>query len=703
MKNTFSWRRQIDIFILVIFLAPVLLVPLIFTGFNTNTIIIKETYLQFGVIYMTALLPFVWRRNHQEGLIYSYPSSFPLLLLGLALYLFYSAYGLSGHPRSIHEFTRWFSYLLLTMATIDFAVHTRRFLAYLYITIFVSLIISLYACLQAIGIEPFFNWSSFAWEDQSARRVCATLGNPDFLAGYLVALFPATITLAIVNKGILRRFFAAVAVIQGLALVLSYSRGGWMAAFFTALLLFSLLTYLNWVREPVLFNPRITLRGALAGLAAMTAAGAGALFFLWNEIAAAFFRLSSLTEGSSVATRLYFYKAAFLMWLERPWRGFGLGTFTLYFYEFRDKELSIFLPFRKHYLEHAHNEYLEILSETGLIGFLLYSLLLIAAARFHWRTIMKYRTRENLVLIGLGCGIIGLMLHNLSTVTLRQTPTVFLFWSFIGAAIGRAAYLNRRESTGSSRWIRRIWLLAIPFAVVLLFHEAIENYAGDCLMRSGHDLIKKTSQDETMKFNREKMEEALIKLHQSARLAPDRFEPYLWMALCYYKFFDYQQAREAYLQLDRLQHNFTSTPMNLSITALKRADYFIDYKKAIPPDVLNSLVENCGKEAISWIQAAIKDDPTAPEYYAILGRSYLKTLGAVDQAKEAFQRALKAEEKRPFENPLERKETENFLKSIQSYQANIEAASPEIDPASAPSLSNVDMRGGKGKVFSTLE
>lgn len=678
----FSLTRCFTLLFVCLLGLPCLLMPLLFTGFNTNTIIIKETVLQITTFLLLSALLLLWYT--QSSSLEQKTRSRPVrLFYGLSLillgYLFISAYGLASHPRAGHAFSRWLTYLLLAIVCVEFARDKHRFHAFINITVLSALLVSVYAVFQAFEID-FFEWTTFEWEDRSTRRVCSSLCNPDFLAGYLIALLPLTITLALIRQGKIRGFFIFCVVFEILALIFSYSRGGWVSMFFVLILLLSLLTYLNWIREPVLLEPGITLARAISIIVTVIILTLVCVTLMWDELTAAIYRFSLLTQGTSVATRSYFYAAAITMWLTHPWFGFGLGTFAIHFNTFRDKELSIYLPFKRHYLEHVHNEYLEILSETGVVGLILYLALIGLVLFTIWRHTLRYRSRNNLVLIGFLCGIIAILIHNMVTVTLRQTPIAFIYWTFLGVALGGIddqTTVRRKPQ----RILRPTLVCLIPVVSVFLFYTAVKNYAADSMMREGYEAIKQTDETKTISFNREKMEHALVLLRKSAQLAPDRIQPYNWMALGYYQFHDYQQARRAYIELDRLYKNFTATPMNLAITSLKQADYILSQKDLYPPEVLAQLLQECGKEANRWIERAIKNDPTAPEYYYIKGRSYLMTLNDIDAAEKAFQQALKKAKLRPFEDPKDMVSIRNLLNGIKKYRTKQNAADDNISSA----------------------
>nr|WP_258050245.1 O-antigen ligase family protein [Streptomyces finlayi] len=148
------------------------------------------------------------------------------------------------------------------------------------------------------------------------------------------------------------------------ALVLSFSRGSWIATAIAALALLALT------------GPRQAVR-ALAVLSATAVVLVGG-FGIGSEMVSQ--RLTSITEvtaapDQSVTDRYTMWAAAASMWREEPLAGVGLKGFPAH----RDGHASIALSagsdtagagqdFRKQPLLSPHNMYLLVLSEQGLIG-----------------------------------------------------------------------------------------------------------------------------------------------------------------------------------------------------------------------------------------------------------------------------------------------------------------------------------------------
>jgi O-antigen ligase len=99
--------------------------------------------------------------------------------------------------------------------------------------------------------------------------------------------------------------------------------------------------------------------------------------------------------------RLAFWRAALDMWRERPWQGIGIGNYQIVYPYFS-------LPKWRMALGHAHNYYLNVAAETGLIGLLAYLALWGTAL---WQTARVARTATNGYVKALALGALGMLVH----------------------------------------------------------------------------------------------------------------------------------------------------------------------------------------------------------------------------------------------------------------------------------------------------
>jgi putative inorganic carbon (hco3(-)) transporter len=638
----------------ILFIAPILLIPLVFTNFNTNTIVIKETIFHLSAIALVLAFSLFLAVKREPPAHPGIPTAILATLMSLLVYFSISSFLFTQHPQSQYEFSRWFTYILFALLSMQYAQRQQSLSTFLFWTLFVSGIVSLYAIVQTFGFD-FFEWPLFEWEAKNQRRVCASLGNPDFLAGYLIALIPVTSILVIMKKGIWRALLILLLLLQVAAMIFSYSRGGWVSLYLTFMILLSSFMYINWVYDPAIIQWKFNVKNVCLSLGLYLLTGLVVLILWWDKIQAAMFRLAKFGEGASVATRPMFYKGALSMWMDAPIFGKGLGMFAHHFQHYRPKELTKYLSFKDFAVDHTHNEFLEILSETGLVGLLLYATLLILVTRFVWKTMLRIRTQESLILLGLWCGLFGILFHNLFTVTLRHTPTAFLFWLYLGVLVGYATSLQPIAPSPKTL-LHGLLLCLLPLALLYLFPATIRHYQGDRYIREGYENLrpvlaaKEIMEERQIPYtpqiliqpNRAYLTQALLALHKGQVLSPYREKAYYWQGLAYHLSFDYPQGIAAYKKLDRLHTNFVSTQYNIATMFLKQTSFITQTAQNGLPEsapIFDYLGAQCVHETIAWIKQALDDDPTLPLYYRVLGRCFY-FLGELDKAEIYYRQGI---------------------------------------------------------------
>ncbi|MEY2645898.1 MAG: putative bicarbonate transporter, IctB family [Cyanobacteriota bacterium] len=190
-------------------------------------------------------------------------------------------------------------------------------------------------------------------------RVYCPLENPNLLAGYLIPILPLALVALLRWRTWPQRLFAAAALVLGSgALVLSYSRGGWLgmvAALGTLGLLLVLRSTRSW---PPLWRRLLPLL--------LLAGGAAALLIAVTQIEPLRIRVLSLVAGrqdSSNNFRINVWLAAIEMIQDRPWLGIGPGNsaFNLIYPLYQQPKFNALS---------AYSVPLELLVEGGIPGLL---------------------------------------------------------------------------------------------------------------------------------------------------------------------------------------------------------------------------------------------------------------------------------------------------------------------------------------------
>jgi tetratricopeptide (TPR) repeat protein len=364
------------------------------------------------------------------------------------------------------------------------------------------------------------------------------------------------------------------------------------------------------------------------------------------------------------------------MWQTHPWLGFGIGSYGLHFAEYRDPALSLALPFNYWNLDHAHNEFLEIAVETGLVGLILYAALILCTFYLTWTYVRKNRSRDNLLLLGLLGGMAGILIHNCFTVTLRHTPSAFLLWSFLGLCLGavKASPSARSQAVRrASRFLLALALLAFPY----LQSRTLANYIGDLSTVRGIKLMNDVKPETGSRHFEERVETILTHLQRGKRLSPDLYESYNYLGVVYGWCRDYPQQQEVFQELAALNPHFTNVNLNLCVSLLLQAEQVGKLSLAdFHSQAFLILAHQKVKQAITWINQAIEGDPLEPVNYHKLARCHL-ALQQRDEAREAYRKFLKHAPARPRDTlEKEIREAETFLAQAESPAATESRSAP---------------------------
>jgi len=251
-------------------------------------------------------------------------------------------------------------------------------------------IVSLYGILERLGIDKQL------WVQDVQNRVFSTLGQPNWLAAYLVVLYPVALGFAVrqLADGIDRTrrravfsFWTAVAFLFFIVLIFTRSRSGlfgiavaslifwpamWLTLqnvrprilkFFVGIhLVFFLFLFFNgsYVHQ---FDQYLTLKGLRARFSAQQNEESPE-----TQPATDTLLVTGGTESGTI--RSYVWKGALTAWKSTTKTfliGTGTETFAFAFYQFKPKEHNLTSEWDFLYNK-AHNEYLNYLATTGILG-----------------------------------------------------------------------------------------------------------------------------------------------------------------------------------------------------------------------------------------------------------------------------------------------------------------------------------------------
>ncbi len=266
--------------------------------------------------------------------------------------------------------------------------------------------VALIALLQFFGLDPFALLGWAAPPGGSSRiRVFATLGNPNFVAAFLVAVMPLTIAMGITLRQ--RLLFSVVVALQTAAIFATGSRAAILA-------LIAVLVWLAVLRR--LVNWRY-----LAGTAVLIAV----LLLVYAP---------SRPLKTTLLGRYYIWHVTATHLAERPVFGFGPGGFAAKYVEWeteywREGRSSASERQFAALQDHAHNDYLETLVDSGVAGLASFVALLLSSLVFAFRQAQR---KVSELATGASAGVIALMAVALVDFPFRRPTELFLFWTLMG-------------------------------------------------------------------------------------------------------------------------------------------------------------------------------------------------------------------------------------------------------------------------------
>ena len=364
-------------------------------------------------------------------------------------------------------------------------------------------------------VDPKWMMLGRVQAEQFAGRSAGMFGIPNSLAGLLELGLPFCLVLlggrALPPAGKVLLGWVAALALGGL--VLTGSRGGWIGTAL-ALALWPVCASRSW------------RRGALGAVAVLAGVGAGlAALYFGSEHARA--RIDPFLAGTFEQSRPIIWKVGWRIWEEAPWLGTGAASYNVIFDRYRP-------PHFRNEPDWAHNDYLNTLSDYGVVGFGLAGGAGAALLWAAWREVKRRRRAGSVAgpgldswraRLGLWLGLIAFAAH-LAVDFHTKIPAL----AFAGALV--LALALRRDAGGGAAPTRvGLTLAALPVAFVLLAcaWRAERLYGAEALRFEPRRQIDRVAQGQTS-LDRA-VPAALAKFQQAVKVDPANAEA--WGDLSY--------------------------------------------------------------------------------------------------------------------------------------------------------------------------
>ncbi|GAB4466654.1 MAG: hypothetical protein OHK0029_38150 [Armatimonadaceae bacterium] len=293
--------------------------------------------------------------------------------------------------------------------------------------------------------------------ERSLSTDYSVLGTHETVGSLLVLFLPVALAFAF-HTGIeeKRRLVAmAAALILGGTLIVARTRSAWLGGIFAVAVL-SVLLYRFGPRETGDGKSRKPAWQRLLGSPITVVAIGFVLFIAIAGIGPALLQrasLSTIMEDGSLATRIAMWNGAALMVAEKPWTGWGLGsylvmqgTWTHLGYEY----VSVLKDGVGHE-NIAHNYYVQWAADAGLPGLLLH-IAPIAAFLFMAPGALKRAADPSVqaLLMGVTAMVCGSLVDAIASPAYNYPGVSTLFWVWIGLAVGMMRVQGKRSAPEAS-------------------------------------------------------------------------------------------------------------------------------------------------------------------------------------------------------------------------------------------------------------
>lgn len=386
-------------------------------------IILLSLFPMAGYLVIILLLSHLIRRN-KLGEVFKTLKKDPgliFLLSALGLSTLLSKYHMAG----LVGFAAFSIQLLLFVIIRSFITDRSQNHSMIRYILLTSLIVSVVGIIQyyfASHMSP--DWVDKHLYNNIPNRAFSTLYNPNVLGSYLILVISIAVAGFHCSEKSQNKIVTSIVLIAAyLCMVLTFSRGAWLGLAISILIVFLFSKEKPYILAVIFIT----------------------LLLVIPELDAVLTRINPglLSDDSSNIYRHYLWTTAFDTFKQNPIFGSGLGSFGF--------SLPSHSKVGGYLVSHAHNIYLQLLAELGLLGFIAffgYLISIVYTAFKVFRYSLCPQTRS--FALGAMAGLIGLLVHGTVDATI-YLPQLSVFVWIIAAVVKNMGNLDLPVNSGFKR------------------------------------------------------------------------------------------------------------------------------------------------------------------------------------------------------------------------------------------------------------
>lgn len=367
-----------QLFYVLFFLTPLILWPFTSEVFEFNKMMF--------VYLLTILIASVWAIKSfidKKFEIAKTPLDIPILLF-LASQIISTIVSINPHTSLFGYYSRFHGGLMSTVSyvTLFYALITHFQGESKAIKNLITAIITSAAIIAIYGVLEHFGIDKNIWIQDVQSRVFSTLGQPNWLSAFLIAILPLSLFQLVSSRNNSHRLlYTGLSLLYLVAILFTKSQSG-IAATGVVLVLFFIITAIQKKKSLLLlaFIPLtfliLTFKGdyvrqTLSSLNKINPFYSDSLTIATKE------NIGRSGGSDSMTIRRIVWEGAIKLGLQYPLFGTGVETFGYSYYSVRPAAHNLTSEAEFLYNK-AHNEYLNFLATTGFVGLATYLILIIS-------------------------------------------------------------------------------------------------------------------------------------------------------------------------------------------------------------------------------------------------------------------------------------------------------------------------------------
>ncbi|MCB2358819.1 O-antigen ligase family protein [Clostridium estertheticum] len=337
MKNKYS----ILYFLMCVYIV---IMPLIQEGTNFKGIPVSDILL--GVVVFVYLIKIIIEKTTRERFLYGIRDLFSstlsiCILILLGIMLLSTSYALEK-PLALKESARFLTYVFIFFV-IKYEFNTKKLVKNLLkCYIFTAGLLSIFGIIQhftTIGLDKKFVEQ---YPGYRVVRIATTMFNPNAYAAFLILIIFPVVMLTIYEKNKnIKSMYGIISILLFVNIIMTYSRSAQVGVCIGAVILCIIYSY--------------KLIIAFGGIGILT-------LFMPSVLD----RVRDLQNTAQNESRIKLWKTALMMIKDHPILGVGNGNFISRYNEYVSKYKGLSYNAYKRYP--AHNSYLKVESELGIVG-----------------------------------------------------------------------------------------------------------------------------------------------------------------------------------------------------------------------------------------------------------------------------------------------------------------------------------------------